>query len=92
MITLDGIVGMIRDTLLVPTIGAFGLTTFLVAGTEAVLGALAIVSLYMSLDSPRAVAYIIGVIAVMSFALGGGLYFIGAILALVGAFLMHYHR
>ncbi len=92
MITLDGIVGLVRNSLLVPTIGTFGLSTFLVAGTEAVLGILAVVSLYMSLDTPSAVSYIVGVIAVVSLAVGGGFYFVGAAVALVGAFLMHYHR
>ena len=92
MITIEGIVAMIRNSLLVPTIGAVGLSVLLVGATEAVLGVIAISALYMSFDNPSGVADIVGVLAVLSLFVGGGFYFVGALVGLVGALLMHHRK
>jgi hypothetical protein len=92
LISIDGIVAMARNSLLIPTVGMLGLGVFIVAATEAILGVLALASLYMSKDTPNVVAYLVGTLAVLSFAFGGGFYFIGAIAGLVGALSIHYNR
>lgn len=92
LITIDGIVGMIRNSLLVPTIGVFGLSVILVAAAEAVLGVIAIVSLYMSIETPSSVSYIVGVAALLALVVGGGFYFFGSAIALIGALLIHYRK
>ena len=88
MILIEGMYALIARSVLVPSLGG----SIVGAYALMVLGLGSIVALYMSEDFPVQISYVIGTAAVLSLLFGGGFYYVGAIVAFVGAVLLHYRR
>lgn len=88
LVLLDGIVVLAINSTLAPSVGG----VYGVGASEIVLSILAFITLAFYRRHPRAVGVTVLILALISYAVGGGFYYVGATLALIGAILVGYRR
>lgn len=88
LVLSDGVATLVMDSVRTPAVG--GVVS--VGWGEIILSILALTAMYFYNGHPTGVASSVGITALASYAVGGGFYYFGATVALIGAILIFYRR
>jgi hypothetical protein len=88
LLLLDGIYVLATNSVLVPSLGGAAV----VGWSQIILALIMLGTEYYYKSHPVAVAWTVGVLAVIAYFFDGGFFFVGATLALIGAILTGYKK
>jgi hypothetical protein len=88
LVLIDGITVLAINSVLAPSYGGVAA----VGWTQIVLSLIALATMYFYKSYSTAVAWTVGILALITYAFDGGFFYIGATLALIGAILIGYRR
>ncbi len=88
LILIDGIIVLLLNSIIAPSLGG----ALVVGSSEIVLSLVSLLALYYYRDHTTTVALTVGILAIISYLVDGGFFYMGATLELVGAVVIYFRK